>query len=332
MYGRRELTIDAVRSRLSSYDLFTYYCTPFKKINDQFCSELRQDKSPTCCVYAYAGKLFYKDFATGESYDDLGYIKRKYNIDFRGALAYINRDFNLELGHSVIADTPTMLFFGIPDKKINVNNYVKEAASIKVKVRPWDLNDKNYWSSKYEFTVKQLQFFCVYPLKFFWINERMYSCGKNTYGYFLGTKNSAEKWKIYQPLGSKDVKWFSNINKYDLQGYKQLPKSGDILYITSSLKDVITLRKLGLYSVAPSAESTIIPEEIIEELRDRFGRLVIFYDNDEPGIRASFKHAKLYSAEEMSIPILSSVKDPSDFVEKYDYEQLLKLIQENGRA
>lgn len=326
MYGRRELTIDAVRSKLSSYDLFTYYCTPFKKINDQFCSELRQDKSPTCCIYAYAGKLFYKDFSTGESYDDLGYIKRKYNIDFKGALNYINRDFNLELGHSVIKDTPTMLFFGVPDKKVNVSDYVKESASIRVKVRPWDLNDKNYWSNKYEFTVKQLQFFCVYPLKFFWINERMYSCGKNTYGYFLGTKNGAEKWKIYQPLGSKDVKWFSNINKYDLQGYEQLPKSGDILYITSSLKDVITLRKLGLYSVAPSAESTIIPEEIIEDLKDRFNKLVIFYDNDEPGIRASFKHAKLYSAEEISIPIITRVKDPSDFVEKYSYKELLKII------
>ena len=92
------------------------------------------------------------------------------------------------------------------------------------------------------------------------------------------------------------------------------------------------MRKLGFYSVAPSAESTIIPEDIIEELRDRFSRLVIFYDNDEPGIRASFKHAKLYSAEEISIPILSNVKDPSDFVEKYDYEQLLKLMQKNDKT
>ena len=326
MYGKRELTLENIRSKVSSFDLFTYYCAPFKKIDDKFCSELRQDKSPTCSIYAYSGKLFYKDFATGESFDDLGYIKNKYNATFREALVYINRDFNLDLGNEVIVGTPTMQFFGVPDKKINIDSYIKETAVIKTKVRDWNKDDKNYWKKKYDFSVKQLEFFKVFPLKCFWINHRMYSCSKNTYGYFIGIKDSLEKWKIYQPLGLKKVKWFSNINKYDLQGYDQLPEKSDVLYITSSLKDVITLRKLRLYAVAPSAESTIIPDEIIKELKSRFKELIIFYDNDEPGIVASQKHAKLYSAKEMCIPILAKVKDPSDFVEEYGYDELIKLI------
>tara|TARA_B110000259_G_C14030841_1_gene406601 strand:+ start:1802 stop:2791 length:990 start_codon:yes stop_codon:yes gene_type:complete len=326
MYGKRELTLDNIRDKVNSFDLFAYYCSTFKKIDDKFCSELRQDKFPTCCIYAFAGKLFYKDFATGESFDDLGYIRHKYNIDFRGALHLINRDFNLDLGSAIVESMPTMQFFGVPDKKININSYIKEAAVIKTKVRPWNIDDKKYWKDKYDFSVKQLEFFNVYPLQYFWINQRMYNSSKNTYGYFMGAKDGNEKWKIYQPKSLKKIKWFSNINKYDLQGYKQLPKSGDVLYITSSLKDVITLRKIKLYAVAPSAESTIIPEEIIEELKNRFDELIIFYDNDEPGIRCSAKHAKLYSAKEIAIPILANVKDPSDYVEKYSYKELLKII------
>ena len=326
MYGKRELTLDAIRSKVSGYDLFSYYCKPFKKIGKIFCSELRQDKSPTCIVQAFEGKLFYKDFSTGDSFDDLGYIQRKFNTDFKMTLSIINRDFELNLGYRDIEGLPTMEFFGVPNKKVDVNAYVKEKAVIKVQRRPWSLHDKAYWGEKYGFTAKQLDYFRVFPLKFFWINGKLYSCKDNTYGYYLGSKDGLEKWKIYQPLGPRDFKWFSNISKHDVQGYAQLPDKGDVLYITSSMKDVITLRKLNFHAVAPSAESTIIPDEIINELKERFSQLVIFYDNDEPGIKASNKHAGIYSAQEMCIPITSGVKDPSDYVEKYNYEELLKIV------
>jgi len=326
MYGKRELTMENIRLKVNSYDLFKYYCPPFKEINIRFCSELRQDKFPTCSIQAFNDRLFYKDFATGESFDDLGYMQHKFNIDFRTSLAYINRDFDLGLAGQDIQGVPTMQFFGVPDQTVDIGSYIKESAVIAVQRRAWDLNDKAYWKDKYEFTVDQLDYFRVFPLKFFWINGKVYSCKKNTYGYFMGVKDGVEKWKIYQPLGPKEKKWFSNIDKYDVQGYDQLPDSGDVLYITSSMKDVITLRKLGFYAVAPSAESTIIPDEIIEELRSRFPRLIIFYDNDEPGIRASDKHSKLYLSEEMCIPTTAGVKDPSDFVDRYSYDELLKLM------
>ena len=330
MYGKRELTLANIRSRVNDLDLFTYYCTPFKQINTMFCSELRQDKSPTCSIQAYEGRLFYEDFSTGDSFDDIGYIQHKYGISFRKALAYINRDFSLGFVSSDMenVEMPTMQFFGVPDKTVDINEFVKESATIKVQVRTWTEEDAKYWRDKYEFTSKQLEYFHVFPLRYFWINGKLYRCKNNTYGYYLGSRDGLEKWKIYQPLASKDIKWFSNISKADVQGYTQLPETGDVLYITSSLKDVITLRKLGLYAIAPSAESTVIPEDIISELKSRFKQLIIFYDNDEPGIKASNKHAKLYGAKELFIPPFLGVKDPSDFVEKYNYEELLKVVKD----
>lgn len=38
--------------------------------------------------------------------------------------------------------------------------------------------------------------------------------------------------KIYKPLADKYTKWRNNLTEYDIQGYKQLPKKGDILIIT----------------------------------------------------------------------------------------------------
>tara|TARA_R100000908_G_C3720199_1_gene123274 strand:- start:461 stop:949 length:489 start_codon:yes stop_codon:yes gene_type:complete len=158
----------------------------------------------------------------------------------------------------------------------------------------------------------------------------MYSCKKNSYGYYLGNRQGIARWKIYQPLQPRESKWFSNINREDVQGVTQLPETGDTLYITSSLKDIIVLRKLGLSAVAPSAETTIIPEDIIAELKSRFKKLVIFYDNDNPGIVASNKHSKIYEASEVCIPfkyLSEGIKDPSDFVEEYGYEKLLNVIK-----
>lgn len=338
MYGKRELTIQNIRQLVSSYDLLSYYCEPFKEVNIRFCSELRNDKFPTCSVQAFKGKLFYKDFATGDSFDDIGYIQHKYNLNFKEALALINRDFKLGLASIEMEGMPTMQFFGVPDKTVDVNELVKESAKIKVQVRKWTQQDKDYWNGKYDFTSKQLEFYRIFPIKFFWMNDRLYSCKQNSYGYYLGKRDDIARWKIYQPLADKKIKWFSNIGKQDVQGYEQLPDKGEKLYITSSLKDVIVLRKLGLFAVAPSAESAPLDDEVLKELKQRFDHIVIFYDNDEAGIKASSKHSKLYEAEEICIPhkyLSQKIKDPSDFVEEYNYEMLKKIIEDehirNGR-
>ena len=45
--------------------------------------------------------------------------------------------------------------------------------------------------------------------------------------------------KIYKPYADKYTKWRNNLTELDIQGYKQLPKTGDILVITKSMKDVM---------------------------------------------------------------------------------------------
>ena len=159
----------------------------------------------------------------------------------------------------------------------------------------------------------------------------MYSCKGNSYAYYLGKEEDRQIWKIYQPLESRERKWFTNANKHHVQGHAQLPRTGDGLFITSSHKDIIALRKLGFFAIAPSSESTPLDEGLIEEYKERFGHLTLFYDNDEQGIKSAAKHAELYGCKSMTVPIMSQTKDPSDFVEKNGYDELKKVIQYERR-
>lgn len=332
MYGKREISKKNITDNVSGLDLFEYYCTPFKKLNDQFCSELRDDKVPSCAVYVVDGKVFYKDFATDEFYDSMGYIGRKFNISFLQTLALINRDFNLGFYTSMEVDRPAMEFFGVPNKRRDLAELEKGNTYIKVQRKAWTKEyDAAYWKEKYDATVKQLEFFDIYPIAYFWINNRVHHCKPNAYAYYFGKDGDREIWKIYQPLADRAIKWFSNTNRDILQGYSQLPDKGDLLFIASSLKDVVVLRKAGYFAIAPASENTLISDDLLNELKGRFTNIIVFYDNDEPGIRASQKHSEAYGVQQMCIPTTAKVKDPSDFVDEYSYSELKVIIEQNKK-
>ena len=90
--------------------------------------------------------------------------------------------------------------------------------------------------------------------------------------------------KIYKPLGDKFTKWRNNLTEYDIQGYAQLPKKGNLLIITKSLKDVMVLHEMGYFAVSPSSESTFIPETVLNDLKKRFKHILLCFDRDVPGV------------------------------------------------
>ena len=56
-----------ILSKVSQYQIFKYYCKPYKE-GVLFCSELREDNTPSCKIYNNAnGKFiycFYRDWET----------------------------------------------------------------------------------------------------------------------------------------------------------------------------------------------------------------------------------------------------------------------------
>jgi hypothetical protein len=312
-----DVTLDNIYARISDYDIFRHYIPSFTEINKPFLSELRVDKSPNSVrIFRKGDNLFYKDFATKENYSAISYVMKKYNISFPQALNLINYDFELGLGISTrkpINKPP------IYDKNIIKNT--KMIKQIQIVSDKWSSKYLNYWLD-YGISLETLLYFNVKPLKGFYINFDYIEPKLITYAYCFGNY----RYKILTPE-AENHKWVSNVSSNDIQGYHQLPKTGDVLFITSSMKDVMSLYEIGYSAIAPQSENGNLDEDLIEHLANRFYRIVVFYDNDKTGLQEAKtlcdKFSK-YKLESMITP--EGWKDPSDYVKDHSLLSLKLLI------
>lgn len=331
MYAKIKASKNSIYNYINDYDIFRFYISNFKQIRKLFRSEIRADKNPTCCINKYKDKLLYVDFADIESkgLDAFAYIQKKYSCTFYEALDMIVVDFNLPLllncsNNKTTTKKPAKVY------NLNLDNIPEASRSVlKVKIKPFTLIDKSYWYDKYDITVKDLKKYNVYSLEYFIHYGKVKSFSKHLYGYYFGIDEGIEMWKVYYPHGDKFNKWATNCGDSIIQGYNELPDKGEILIITKSLKDIIVLSKLRIPAIAPQAENHLIPKEIINELKTRFKRIYILFDNDNPGIEAAKKYKETYELPIFFIPLELEVKDSAEVVEWYDYSLLKDIIHAN---
>tara|TARA_R110000765_G_scaffold319317_1_gene411435 strand:+ start:304 stop:1305 length:1002 start_codon:yes stop_codon:yes gene_type:complete len=326
--SKDHLHTDVILGKITEYDIFMYYIPSFKELGKKFNSELRDDNSPTVSIIPYNSKLLYKDFGNSDhTFNCFSYVQYKYNCSFIEALRIVDCDFNL--GLSSIAD-PIKFTMGIMAHRTNkVLNYAKRNIIIQKKKRQWSIEDANFWS-KYLVNKKDLLMFAVEPISYFWINGTRFKCKSITYAFKFNSR-----YKIYSPYDDKN-KWLSNTKKTDVQGYNQLPKQGERLIITSSLKDVMCLYAAGYNAIALQSEMQIPEEKLISELKQRFTTIDILYDNDfeknnNPGQTMAKKVCTLYGFKNICIPDEFKSKDPSDLVNKVGGFTELKIILNDKR-
>ena len=313
------LHTDTILRKISEYDIFKYYCPNFIELNKKFCSDLRKDHKPSVSIVNFHGNLLYKDFGHPDhTFNCFGYVQKKYDLNFTKALIQISNDFGLGLASSngiVQSKTPVLYNKTIENKKVTI---------IKKKRRAWKRKDADFWL-KYGINREILSIFAVEPIDYYWINENRFSCKTITYAFRFGNK-----FKIYAPYET-DIKWFSNTNKDIIQGYAQLPEGGDVLYITSSLKDVMCLYAMRMHSIALQSEMQMPTMVLMQVLRKRFRRIVIFYDNDPPGHLMASKICNEYQLDNLYIPRDWNAKDVSDAVVVHGFSQVKQFIYEKIR-
>lgn len=121
----------------------------------------------------------------------------------------------------------------------------------------------------------------------------------------------------------------SNWKSFRLQGDHMLPKTGDYLVITKSLKDVMTLYQFGIPAVAPISENCFLSESQYCRFKERFKNIFLLYDNDRPGLRAMISIKKKFpDVFPIWIPWNYKAKDISDFYAKYKRNKTAVLIEE----
>ena len=312
-----------ILEKITEYDIFRYYCPSFTKFKEKFCSDLREDNTPSVSVINWNGKLLYKDFGHADhTFDCFNYVAHKYGCTFYDALKIIDNDFNLKLAPKTSEINFTMGYLGYQRKMPKVE---QKLTIIQKKRRAWNKDDKKFWS-KYFVDNKILRMFDVEPISHYWVNGMRFSCKSITYAYKFGTKL-----KIYAPY-EKDNKWTSNTNKNIIQGYNQLPKKGNLCIITSSLKDVMCLFKLGIPSIALQSEMQMPEEKTIKEIKERFKKVALFYDNDfdnpnNPGQTMAEKICKQHNIlNNIIIPESYKIKDLSDYIAHFKSTRGLQTL------
>ena len=228
---------------ISDYDLLTNfhseetymsYYLQVPVVKKLFCSPLRKDSRPTCSFYRDIStkKLMFHDFGINFTGTFIDVVKAKYNVSEDLAVKIIKNDFGIELFTDLKKN----------DLKIIDNNEeitIKPQTKIQVKIKPFENEDLLWWQ-QFGISESTLKIFNVFRVENVFLNDFVcssYSKFDPSYGYFFGFKDGLELWKIYYPFRKKS-RFLLNCNV--VQGWDQLPSSGNILVITKSLKDVMT--------------------------------------------------------------------------------------------
>jgi DNA primase len=317
MYDTRltdiELSLDSILSKVTEYDIYSYYIGSSFKLGTVMSSPFRQDKNPSFGIFKSNkySTLLYKDYGTGNTGNCVQLVQELFNISYREALIKILGDLvNNNLKRSVE---------GITIKE----DYESVSTVISVKRKNFCKTDDDYWG-QYGLFRDDLRHFNVFPIHSYWINEivQPWAYKWDNPGYAYQVYN---KYKIYKPLSPKKYKWVGNCSNYDIQGYEQLTYKDDLVIITKSLKDVMVLHKLGYNAIAPQGENHSIPKEVITDLQNRFNHIVIFYDNDEAGVAGANKIATKYNLKTIFIPN-NYPKDISDYIKQYGVDNSKQLL------
>ena len=252
-----KITKEFLLSKNNEETYMTYYLgIPVKK--GLFKSPLRSDSHVTCSFFrGKSGNLYFKDFASGKCLTFEGVVMEKYNCNYHTALRIIAKDFGYTKDSSV--------------KKIAVKIQPKfeeeKQTFIQIEAKEFSEPELKWWGS-FGITKDILHRFKVYSCSTVFLNGNIYAQSAQhspIYGYYFGKKENIEQWRIYMPK-RKEFRFIGNVSTKTIQGYKQLAKSGKLVVITKSMKDVMCLYSLGIPAIAPNSETQFVSDKFLEEL------------------------------------------------------------------
>lgn len=99
-------------------------------------------------------------------------------------------------------------------------------------------------------------------------------------------------------------------------GGNQLPKRGDLLFLTGSEKDVMTLYAEGLKAICFYSEASDMEEFVLRNLSSRFNDILFLYQNNQEGIEVSKRYASKFNLPYVEWPNRIHLNDVTDFFYK----------------
>lgn len=307
------MSLKDLLDKVDDYTIYSYYLGSFKP-GKLMNSPLRpDDKIPSFAIFlSKTGDLLFKDHGTGESGNALKFVKLYRGIQTRE-----------ELERELLKIVRRMN----PNQTINTATYTKVSSSVTdigIVRQPFNAVDKQYWK-QFHISIDTLKHFNVFSIKYFLCNSVVRGTYKETspmYAYKV-----YDRFKIYRPLASKYTKWRTNLTNRHVQGLAELPKEGgNLLIITKSLKDVMSLYEMGYYAISASSETTFIPDDILQSLRSKWKHIVILYDRDRTGMLRAREYSKKYKFDAIFVHKKFKTKDISDAIKDNSFEEVKQWL------
>ena len=302
---KEPLTIEYILSKVSEYDIYASYIGQFKP-GLIYNSPFRKDTNPSFGIFLSkrTGKLLFKDHGSGVCGDVIKFVREYTGIsNYNEVLQEIVKRLKIT-NKTVLKSTKPI------ESKETVIGIVRQAFT---KI------DEQYWGS-YHISMPTLEKYNVHSIKYYLCNgivKGIYKDENLMYDYKV-----YNNFNIYRPLGDKFTKWRNNLTEFDVQGYAQLPKKGNLLIITKSLKDVMVLHEMGYNAVSPSSESTFIPDIVLNDLKKRFKHILLCFDRDIAGVSNMRKVSLKTGLNGFLVHKSFKAKDISDAVKTNGFESV----------
>ena len=312
------ITKDDILKYVTQEQIYSIYLKEEVTELGVFHSPLREDNIPSFALFFHKhdrNTLMFKDFATNDCGDFVVLVMKIYGLNYSEALWKIAFDmgisnFNVE---------------GAKQKIEYTRIVQKDSIDLGIKTRPWQIQDKMYWSG-YGIRKATLEKFNVFPISYIFYNETAVKASSLAYVY-IEQKDSKTSYKIYQPLEIKTKKWINNANYTVHQGYMQLPETGELLIVTKALKDVMSIYDCtGINSIGLQSESVMMKQSVMDEYKSRFKKVICLFDNDAAGKKLSVEFTNTYEIPHFFVPELPGVTDFSDLVKSIGVEKAKEFL------
>lgn len=315
---------EGILEHIQDIDIYNFYANQPVDLSGNQLSPLREEKKNSFGYFVgKSDEICFNDFVLGTG-DCIRFVELMFGLTYFEALSQIATDFDIVDKFSYCKKMEKTTTENKDIKKQNRDEVLRTVNinQLGVRRRNWAAHDLLYWD-QFGISKKTLVKYDVSPIDYIFYNVNKAPIKADKYAYvFNEFKDDKHTMKIYQPF-NKDFKWLNNHDDSVWQGWTQMPEKGEILIITKSLKDVMSITEvLGYNSIALQSESVTPKQHILDELNSKFNTLYLLYDND---FDKEYNIGRVLGAKivedqpiiQLEIPTVYKCKDFSDLVAKY---------------
>ena len=327
--GRKleRVTKEYILEKVHPLSVYEFYMGERVQLNRLISSPFRRDNNPSFMISNKGGRYHHFDYGDSEKKGGcIDFVMQIRRLNYSDAINLINYDM-INNEHVIQSYSTEDYPVDLDDKKEEFEKNV----SIIVKAKKFTKEALDYWNS-YHITKEQLQREKIYLIDKVYLNHSRVGLKDNEMAFAYLLQN--EYFKIYRPFaGDKSIKWrYNGPNNY-IENLYEVEKGGKLL-ITKAKKCRLCIENVYNKVVNVQCETTAaFTEENVQYINDNFEEVYINMDNDETGVKSSWKITSTFGWKHINVPykyLNEGIKDFSDFARKYDIEALQSYFTSKG--